>query len=98
MNILAEFLADLVLLTDDSLKYLPSHRASAVLLISCVSNKVELTDEQIEECTAKYEWCNLDELADCVRFIKCTWVESRNNQYFSRYDAIHNKYKKQNHI
>ena len=37
-------------------------------------------------------WYSIEEFAQCANHVRSSWVESKHNPNFSRFDAVNNKY------
>ena len=86
--IVAAYLADLVLLSYETLKFKPSLLASAVLFLACSSTN-RFPDLSANKVQPMY---NKDEFASAVAHIRQVWLDARTSPTISRYESINQKF------
>mmetsp|Transcript_21083 Transcript_21083/g.20235 ORF Transcript_21083/g.20235 Transcript_21083/m.20235 type:complete len:132 (+) Transcript_21083:2059-2454(+) len=94
--ITALYLADLMLLPADTHLFTPSLLASSYLFLSLIAHGEEILDENHAKMQKARElfgdWYTPDQFAECANHVRRSWVESKHNPNFSRFDAVNNKY------
>lgn len=89
---LAMYMADVLLLSYDALKYPPSLLASAVLFLSMHYYNMNLEPGILERCRREFGWSTLEDFTKCVNFVREFWLLFRSNVQYSRFEAVNNKY------
>ena len=86
--LLAAYLADLILLSYDTLQYKPSLLASAVLYLACCSTEKfpDLSTNKVQPMYTK------EEFKTAVEHVKQVWLDARSSPTISRYESINFKY------
>lgn len=65
--------------------------ASAVIFVA--QKTLEIETAKIDKCKSIFgDWHSLEDFEKCVSHVILAWSECRNNPYYSRFDAVHNKY------
>jgi len=90
--VLAHFIADLLLLSYEGLKFPPSLLASAVLFVSCSTLGKHIPAEMMARCRELFQWYSLEEFHNCVVHVRDFWLYCRNNPQYARFEAILTKY------
>ena len=89
---LAMYMADVLLLSYEALKYPPSLLASAVLFLSMQYYNMGLEVDTLERCRQEFGSSTLEDFTKCVGFVREFWLLFRSNVQYSRFEAVNNKY------
>jgi serine/threonine protein kinase len=91
--VLAQYLADLMLLSYSSLAYLPSLIAASCLLLASTTINDPLAN--VSACRKTFAWHSIEDLRKATEFVRSVWTEAKTNASFNRFDAVNAKYEGQ---
>ena len=94
VTVCANYLADLMLLATNTHKHSPSLLASVYVFLAFIATEEDWPIEQRVAKCAKLcgHWYSQEEFEKAVDHVRVSWIDSRNNPNFSRFDAVNNKY------
>ena len=104
VRILSNYLADLLMLNIDSLRYPPSLLSSSIVFLCALTLKATLPVsshsqvDSIDICRQIFNWHSLEAFEKCVAFVRSAWTETKNNPYMAKYEAVRHKYEQNKEI
>jgi serine/threonine protein kinase len=91
--VLAQYLADLMLLAYRTLSFHPSLIAASCLLLASTVTGESLAN--VSACRETFDWHSTEAFRETTEFVRSIWTDAKTNAQFYRFDAVNCKYEGQ---